>query len=144
MSYVKNLKPEEVNSPETLARFCQEQTGIPYPSKGQIAVLRKAVREFFEKYPNATYESLTNLVKWSKDNHRRYAQTANLINGGVRYAFSAGYMPELDPKYSVKSVDDLINEALAVEQDHFKRDLLIANWSKAAYDNWLQERNGHE
>jgi hypothetical protein len=142
MSYV--LKPEEVNSPETLARFCQEQTGIPYPSKGQIAVLRKAVKEFFEKYPTATYTSLTNLVKWSKDNHRRYAQTANLISGGTRYAFAAGYLPELDPKYSEKSVGDLINEALAVETDPIKRDVLITNWNKAAYDQWLHERNSNE
>lgn len=138
------LTAKDVCSPETLAQYCQEQTGIPYPSKGQIAILRKAVKEFFEKYPNATYESLTNLVKWSKDNHRRYAQTANLISGGVRYAFAAGYMPELDPKYTEKSLETLLNEAIAIETDPFKRDTLIMNWNRAAYDEWLHERNSNE
>lgn len=133
------LGPEEVNSPETLARYCQEQTGIPYPTGAQIAGLRKTVKGFFAEYPDATYITLTNLVQWSKIKSRRYAHVANLISGGLRYAYLDGYLPELNPRTKRGNIDELIDEALRQEQDPERRNALMAPWTQAAKEAAYQE-----
>lgn len=140
MSYVTNLKPEQVDTPEKLARFCQEQTGIPYPSGAQIAILKKAIKEFFKENPHATYSSLTNVVLWSKAKGRRYAHVANLVKGGMRYAYLDGYIPELDPNRNQKNLHELITEALAIENDPQRKNMLVTNWTTEGYDNWLRTR----
>ncbi len=140
MSYVTNLKPHEVDTPEKLARFCQEQTGIPYPTGVQMGLLKKKIKEFLEDNPKATYSSLTNLVLWSKDKGRRYAHVANLVSGGVRYAYMDGYLPELDPNKTDKSLDELITDAINVETDPQKKMMLINSWSLEAYEQWSKNR----
>lgn len=140
MSYVVNLKPHEVDTPEKLARFCQEQTGIPYPSGAQIATLKKGINEFFLMYPQATYSSLTNIVLWAKANNKRYSQTATLIKGGLRFAFVDGYLPEIDPKYSQKTLDEQLTDAINVEKDPQKKMMLINSWSQEALDIWSNNR----
>jgi hypothetical protein len=144
MSYANNLSPEEVNDPDTLARFCQEQTGIPYPTGKQMAFLKTSIRKFFEAYPEATYVSLTNLVQWSKVKNRRYAHIANLINGGLRYAYIDGYVPEIDPRTKRGNIDALIDDALRIEQNPVKRIALMGPWTQAAkeaaYTSWLKEK----
>jgi len=138
---LKDLKADDVNTPEMLARFCQQQTGIPYPTGKQIALLKKAIKGFFAAYPDASYSSLTNLVMWSKIRDRRYAHVANLVNGGVRYAYMEGFLPELDPRRKNDNIDRLIDEALQVEKDPQTRAVLLNAWTetskKQIYEDWL-------
>lgn len=140
MSFVTNLKAEEVDTPEKLARFCQEQTGVPYPTGAQIGALKKAINAFFKEYPNATYKSLTNLVLWSKEKNKRYAKVANLVTGGMRYAYVDGYIPEIDPRYNQRSLDELMSEAINLETDPQKKMMLLNSWSLEAYEKWSKER----
>lgn len=138
---LKNLKPEDVGTPETLATYCQQQTGIPYPTGKQIAILKQAINKFFAAYPDASYSSLTNLVNWSKVKERRYAHIANLVNGGVRYAYMDGFMPEIDPRRKKDNIDCLIDEALRIERDPQTRAMLLNAWSDSTktqiYEDWL-------
>lgn len=144
MSYASNLKPDEVNSPETLARFCQEQTGIPYPTGKQMSLLKTSIKKFFVAYPDASYSSLTALVQWSKDKNRRYAHISNLVNGGIRYAYMAGYIPEIDPRTKKGNIDSLIDAALREEKNASRRMALMNPWTQeakeTAYIEWLREK----
>ena len=143
MSFVDYLKAGDVVSPELFARYAQEQTGVPYPKLQNMSKLKGAVRDFFIKYPNADYHTLTKLVKWSKDNNVRFAQSYTMITKGVELALKDGQLQELLAR--PKSIDVLIDEALSIEEDPVERyDLMTPTTTDLkirAYNRWIEKRD---
>lgn len=143
---LKYLGPGDVNDWKTFATYCQQRTGTPYPTTKEIPILRKTIKEFFELYPKADYFTLCRVVDWCRSHKKRYRTTAAVLAVGWKYAWSAGYLPELDPSYEHEDEDleELISDALAVE-DHegWIRRLSIAQGNEArrkVYDVWCKER----
>lgn len=144
MGFADKISRDDVDSVQKLAQYCQQQTGIPYPTGRQLGDLRNACNKFFEKYPHTSFQTLCNIVDWAKHRKKRYATCANLIRGGFRYAFADGYLNELDPTYSEDHIDNLIIEALKLETDQVWRDFLIGGRTDSAkvelYREWLKKR----
>lgn len=145
MGWVDRLTVDDVDDWKTFATFCQQETGIPYPTQKQVAALRGAIKEFFTQYPDTDFSTLCNIVRWAKERRKRYATPANLLRGGFRYAWEDGYLPELDPNYN--DVDEElevdIEGALAVEKDVvWRRRLIVAQTNQArsdVYSEWLKQ-----
>jgi hypothetical protein len=124
MGWLSHVEAEDVTDARSYANYCQERLGIPYPTKQQLVGLQTQIKDFFSVYPHTDYHSLIRLCDWAKARHRRFA-TVNGLLSGFRYAWAAGYLPELDPGYRpVSGIDTVIQQALRVEKDLYWRDRL--------------------
>lgn len=135
-------------NPEKFASFCQQETGIPYPTVKQMIDMKKQINDFFAMYPQANYGSLCGMVRWAKERRKRYATPGNLIRGGFRYAWRDGYLPELDPNYDDvdENLEEKIEAALNRERDaEWRRRLIVAQTNDArreVYGEWVKARGG--
>lgn len=139
------LSRDDVNSPEDYATYCQQVLGTPYPSGKQLATLRRNLKEFFKNNPQATYGTLLRTIDWCRNRKRRPAHCYAVIPL-VRYAWSDGYLPELDPKEEMNDdLEAMIRSALEVETDPWWRDRLTGGKTTKArqelYDSWLEARS---
>lgn len=146
MGWADTISVVDVNDPVSFSSYCQQETGIPYPTGKQMAIVRKAINEFFDEYPQADYSSLCSIVRWAKERRKRYANPGNLVRGGFRYAWVDGYLPELDPNYDDvdEDLEKRIEEALAVETDQeWRRRLIVSQTNEArneVYREWMRYR----
>lgn len=144
MAFADLLKREDVVTAEKLAEYCQQQTGIPYPTKAAMGKFKKSCNEFFLQYPNTDYRTLCGVVDWAKNNRKRYSDVSRLIMYGMRFAFADGYLTELDPSNREDHIDNLIIEALQLETDPDWRENIMAARSGRArmdvYNQWLKLR----
>lgn len=136
--------PHEVVDAKSFASYAQQRLGIPYPTRKSIAVLNKALKEFFAQYPQADYGTMCRLVEWAIAKRKRFAHTYSLVYA-FRYAYKDGYLPELDPNRE-RTNDDLealIEAALVVEKDpEWRRRLMVAHGVKARSEVYEAWRNG--
>lgn len=147
------LTQEDVVDYKTFARYCSQQTGTPYPTGKQIAILRKNIKELFEQYPSMDYHSLCRIVEWSKAKHKRYATPGGMLGGGMRFAWRDGYLPECSPGWVPLDPETEDNIAVAVQKEMYD-DAAPADPSwlhrlansrgnaqrKGVYEQWLLER----
>lgn len=146
MGWADKKTVEDVKDWKSFAEYCQQETGIPYPTQKQIGVLRGAINDWFDEYPHTSYATLCQIVKWAKERRKRYATPGNLLKGGFRYAWEDGYLPELDPDYDDRDADleADIERALQQEKDPaWRRRLIVAQTNAArdeVYREWLTER----
>lgn len=142
MGFADRIKRQDVINAKKLAAYCQQETGIPYPSGNQFIVVNVAIKNIFENYPQATYLTLCAIVDWSKKNNRRYAHVGNLLNKGLRYAYLEGYLPELDPRNHPGDLHNLMIEAYNSETNEYWKDRLLRgddpNIREAIYEEWLR------
>lgn len=145
VSFLKIKTPADVHDPKTFAEYAQQKLGIPYPTGKSIAVLRKSLREFFEHYPQADYNTMCRVVEWAGSKKKRYAHTYQLVYA-FRYAYQDGYLPELEPSREMtdEDLETAIEEALKVEKDiEWRRRLIVAHGLEArkhVYEEWRKER----
>lgn len=140
------MNSAEVVNAKTFAGYVQQQLGTPYPAGYRIAALNKNINEFFTQYPAADYNTLVRTVEFCKARKKRPANATGVL-AQIRFAFAAGYLPELVPK---ERQDDVLEEkiaaALAVERDVRWRDRLIASTGVDArqrvYVAWELEHHG--
>lgn len=140
-NFLGMMSPQDVVDAKSFANFAQQKLGIPYPTQKSIAVLNKALKEFFAQYPQADYSTMCRLVEWAISKKKRFAHTYSLVYA-FRYAYKDGYLPELDPNRE-RTNDDLealIEEALVVEKDpEWRRRFMVAHGVKArgeVYEAW--------
>lgn len=118
MGWVDPLKPESVKDAKSLIAYAKQETGIPGPMSKQMPALAVAIRDFFDGYPNADWNSLVKVVEWAKKNKVRYATTVTLVTKGYRQAWSAGFLPELDPNwFDNEKLMEARDAAIRVETD---------------------------
>lgn len=144
-NFFGTISRDEVDSPEVFASYCQQALGTPYPSGKQIATLRRNIKEFFKQNPQASYGTLVRTIDWLRSRRKRVPHCYSVINS-VRFAWRDGYLPELDPvETKDESFEDLITEALKVEQDPWWRDRLTGGLTPKAkleiYQSWVEARS---
>lgn len=78
----------------------------------------------------------------------RYAHPTNLILNGARYAFAAGYLPELEPRNRVDDIKRLMADAWYEETDPYWKDMLVRGEDDEGrmliYESWLKYRKSIE
>jgi hypothetical protein len=136
---------QDVNDPVTFAQYVQQRLGTPYPNYKQLPVLRKTIKTFFEAYPNADYGTLVRLTNWARDKKKRPAHSYQLI-GMVRYAWSDGALPELDPKDRVDpETEAAIEAALKIEKDEaWRKRLMMATGIQGRQEVYAAWKNHAE
>lgn len=129
----RNLTGDDVVDPVTFAQYCQQVLGTPLPKGKEIVALRSVLRDFFAENPRVDYAMLARLVDWCRSRKKRPA-TVRCVPGYLRYAWSNGHFPELDPNGEQRN-DDLersIDSALEHEtNDEWRRRLIGAQGIEA-------------
>lgn len=145
VSFLKRKTAADVNDPKSFAEYAQQKLGIPYPTGKSIAILKKALREFFEHYPQADYNTMCRVVEWAKTKKKRYAQVYQLVYA-FRYAYQDGYLPELDPgrELTDSDLEAAIEAVLVDEHDlEWRRRLIVADGLEARRHVYEQWREAH-
>jgi hypothetical protein len=140
------MSASEVVDGKTFANFVHQQLGTPFPSKVHLNTLNKRVRQFFTEYPDANWMTMVRLVEYCKSRKKRPAH-AYAVFSQLRFAFAAGYLPELEPKeHTDEELEQSIQAALEVERDTKWRERLIAstgvNARRRVYVAWTEARHG--
>jgi len=106
--------------------------------------LKAEINRFFNQYPDATYRTLCDLAEWARERKIHYMTPANLLTSGLRRAYAAGVLPELDPAEKESLVDSLIAEALSFEADeNWRRRLFSPSTEQAKLDAYQYWRDAH-
>lgn len=115
---------------DTAKQFVMQQVGIGYVTQKDTAVFRKKVKELFENYPGADWQTIVRTAEWAKARRRRYAHLFQLVEA-VRYAYEDGYLPELD-RNNTENIDEQIRDVLRTEDDPaWRRRLMVAQGMQA-------------
>lgn len=138
MGWVDQITLDEVADIEGFAKYSQQVAGVPFPSKHHLNAANKQVNELFEMYPALTWKGLCQIPLWAKKNKKRYAHIAQLLNS-YRYAYTAGYLPELDVVFQDIELERKIEKALLAEKDpEWRRRLMESRGDsrKKIYEFW--------
>lgn len=142
MGILKSVTAEGVKDARTFARYAQQELGTPVPSNPkQFAQLGVVSKKAFEANPALTWESMVKVVSYCK-NRKQRPYSAAAIFGQVRFAWSSGYLPELDPR-QVETQDPRIGAALHLETDpEWRRKLATTTGeiSTRVYEAWKEHR----
>ena len=145
--FVGPIKPSDVHDAHSFAAYAQQKLGTPYPTGKSIAILKKALKEFLEHYPQADYNTMCRVVEWAKVKKKRYPHVNQLVYA-FRYAYADGYLPELDPNTEIvdEDLEAQIEAALRDERDEeWRRRLITASGPTArreVFDAWHEHRLG--
>lgn len=143
--YTGYIDAADVKDAESFAAYCQQTIGIPYPTVRDLQVLKRTAKQFFAENPRASWQTMVRVADWCNNNRRRFPQAYGVFTQ-VRHAWSAHYVPELDPvQQTDPGLEERITSALAVETDvEWRRRLMIASGPMRAvvYDAWKQGVNG--
>lgn len=116
MSWVDQVKPEDVTSPEKFADYVAQTCGTPWVTFKDMAILKKQLKEFWINCPNANWFTLVRTAQWARSKKKRPARVYSIIRM-VPWAWQEGFLPELDPTKQVDpEVEEQIQQALLVEQ----------------------------
>jgi hypothetical protein len=136
------IRPDAVCDIDTAKQYVMQQVGIGYVTVKDTAVFRKKVKELFENYPGADWQTIVRTTEWAKSRRRRFAHLFQLVEA-VRYAYEDGYLPELDPRHN-GDLDEQIREVLRAEEDPaWRRRLMLAQGMQAkvaVLEMWQQVR----
>lgn len=124
-SYLYVLTAADVTDARSFAAYAQQCLGTPEPRGRDIALLQRKLNDFFLATPRATWLTLAHTVEWCRARKRRSATAWGVISH-VRWAWSDGLLPELNPQPRVDhNTEYLIELALATESSEMWRDRLI-------------------
>jgi hypothetical protein len=142
MGWADQITRDQVKNLDTLADYCRQVAGVPYPTKQMKGKALKEAKRLMEEYPTLTWPGLANLAHWAKDNKCRFSSFVPLL-ASFRYAYRDGYMPELEVTEDGR-IEELLEAALAVETDQeWRRRLITArgNGRKIVYAAWHKQVN---
>lgn len=144
MGFASMLRAGDVSNDKELAAFIQQELGTPQPYYSKDWILyRQALKQAFDVYPNADWLTMTKVVAFVKNRHKRIPTAAGVIRE-MRWAWGAGFLPELDPSQQIDlDLEERIEQALRVETDMDWRSRLTAaagNARSYVYDMWVKER----
>lgn len=143
----RSLRPTDVVDEITFAQYCQQVLGTPLPKAKDIPALKKTFKEFHADYPRVDWPMLVKLVHWCR-NRKRRPVSAMAVLGQLKYAWSQGHFPELDPSQQHR-VDENTETAIArildTEPDpQWRRLLLGAQGPRARGEVLKAWRNSHK
>lgn len=144
MGALDYLSVNEVNDPVTLSRYIEQQTGTPWATYQDMALLRKKCKEFFKRYPYLDYSTLCHVADWAHRRKRRYSNVWKIVDS-FRYAYEDGALPEVNHRrHNEPDLENGIEEALLIETDRRWRTMLIATDNikvrKEVLENWRIQR----
>lgn len=124
------------------SEYVQQVLGVPFPTVQDQKILRKQVRELFDRYPRADWYTMCRLVQWCKNRKKRDARVW-LVLARFRAAWVAGALPELDPTMTDSTVEARIVGALEAERDPIWRRRLLGcvgpQARRATIDAWERD-----
>lgn len=135
----------DVQDERSFASYCHQQLGTPSLSGSHIPILRKKLKEFHSAWsPRPGWITLARTVDWCRAKKRRPAYCWAVIPQ-VRFAWSDGFLPELDPNHLDEALENGFREALRIEQDPDwrlrllaaptdSRGLVLASWYRKGND----------
>lgn len=130
---------EDVKDVHGFAEYARQMIGTPDPTYKDITVARAKAADLFKKYPGLTWRSLCRIVDWEKTRGNRPPRIWMIIDN-FRSAWSAGVLPELDPRNEEDpEVERLIEAALQIEQDSYWRKRLVGSRGVDARRDTLSE-----
>lgn len=142
MGWADRISVDEVRDIKTFSDYARQVCGVPYPTKSSMGAATKFVNELFEQYPALTWEALCQIPLWAKMKKRRFPHSLALLQS-YRYAYSDGYLPELDISAEEKVLQIKLAEALRDEKDpEWRRMLLEARGSarKTVFEEWEKRK----
>lgn len=123
----RTLTRDEVVDPVTFAQYCQQVLGTAPLSLKELRALQKVLKDFFAANPKVDYALLARLVDWCRSRKRR-VPTAKAVPAQLKYAWSQGHFPELDPQHAQdEDVERAITRILDTEENPEWRHRLIAS-----------------
>lgn len=142
----RTLTPKDVVDEITFAQYCQQVLGTPLPKAKDIPALMKAFKEFQADYPKVDWPMLIKLVHWCR-NRKRRPVSAMAVLLQLKYAWSQGHFPELDPSRQ-NPVDENVEQSIAriLDQEadpEWRRLLLGAQGMKAREEVLHAWRSSH-
>lgn len=140
MGFIDDIVIADVVDCKTWGGFAQQTCGTPYPTFKYVAKATKRVKEMFELYPNADWQTMARVAIWARAKKRRFATLYGLASSW-RYAWKDGFLPELDaPTHVDEETEAAIAKALLTETSPIWRERLIAAEGKKArrqiYEAW--------
>ena len=84
------LTVDDVVDTESLMEYARQQIGTPLPKAKERPAVNKVVKTFFEQYPDATHQCLTDVVRWAQIKKRHYDM--KMLMSCWRYAYEDGFM----------------------------------------------------
>lgn len=136
------IRPDAVTDMESAEQYIKQRVGIAYVTVKDSAIFRRKVKELFEHYPGADWQTLVRATEWAKTRRKRFSRLHQFVEA-IRFAYEDGYLPELDPNYQ-GDVDEQIQGILREEEDpNWRRRLLIAQGMQAkqlAVEQWYEVR----
>jgi hypothetical protein len=135
------MTASDVDSADALIEFAQRRLGVPFPTMKDRLALKKQAKWFLEHNPTATWHTLAKVVEWAHAKKRRPAAVYSIVTM-AKYAWSDGWLPELDAKEDT-SYEDGIIAALQVETDPEWRHKLMSGYGSVRaerYQEWLRCR----
>lgn len=142
---LRTWTPELVNADpdpnRAFAEYCQQTLGIPWPTKQDMAILRKKTREFFKQYPHCNWHTLCRVVVFLRGKKRRPARVWMCVDE-YRKAWSHGVIPEINEnRHTNEHIEANIAHALEIETDEvWRRRLMLAQGAitrREVYAEWL-------
>ena len=128
MGFIDHIDCTAVQDPRTFAEYAEQELGIPWTRQSDMVVLKKKVKEFFAHYPHLDYGTLVHTVAFCKAKKRRFGAVWRVVDQ-VRWAYEAGFAPEMDTRLQRIDLDmeRKITEALQVERDPMWRHRLLGS-----------------
>lgn len=113
LNYVSPLDAEDVVDETSFFVYAHQKLGVPYPRSKEISKVRKQLNLFFEAYPQASYNTLTDVVDWAKI-RRKHFDMCGLVSA-YRWAYEDGHMRKLTRP--APDADGMLNTLLDVVED---------------------------
>jgi hypothetical protein len=96
------------------ANYIEQVLGVGFPTKKDLLILRARVNELFERYPQATFHTMCNVVRFNKSEKRKFARVYTVVDS-FREAMMEGWLPELSR--APQTLEQRITRILEIETD---------------------------
>ncbi len=114
--HLRRLTPQDVTDADKLAEYTRQQLGCPSVSVMEKNKLKTMTRKFFEEHPHVDWMTLVRTVQYCKAKRRRIPYVWSIVDQ-VRWAWSDGFLPELDAKINAPTrLDEQIARVLLNEE----------------------------
>lgn len=134
-------RAEDVHGPEAFCEYAEQMLGIPFPTTRDKVLLKTKAEEIMARYPQMNWRIFCRVVDYLRSRNKRPPRMWMVIEH-FREAWSAGQIPELDPRdREDEGLERLISAALEVESDDYWRRRLIGSRGPEArrrtFEAWL-------
>lgn len=125
---LKTWRAEDVTDVHSFAEYCEQRLGCPWPTYKDKILLQKKCNDLFKRYPDrVTWQTMVRVANWMRSRKWRPARVW-MVAEAFREAWSAGALPELDPRHDTdETLERQIQEALKEETRMDWRRMLLGS-----------------